>query len=489
MSLTAALDTATAGISVASSQIAVLSRNVANQSTEGASRKLANVATINGLPSVVSITRVSNAAALKSLLAANADDARDGAVSDALARLQSTVGATSTDDTTSPTALISALSDDLSTYAASPESTAAASAAVQAASDLSDALNAASDVVQQVRADADSAISDSVSTINDLLAQFQTVNETIVKGTVTGADTTDALDQRDAILQSLSAEIGISTVTRSNNDMAIYTDSGVTLFDKAARSVTFEATNAFAASTQGNAVYVDGVPVTASGASYEIKSGKLAGLVEVRDDLAVTYQDQLDEIARGLITAFQETDQSASGTGSAQAGLFTDSGSLVVPTSGTVSEGLAARISLASSVIATPTLLRDGGISTNGAAPYVYNPSPGQSGYTDRLDGLVDSLSSKMTFDTSAGAGTSISLSDYAAASASWLGVKSQSASSTAAYSATVKSTAATALSNATGVNLDSELSKMLALEQSYAASAKLVSAVDQMFSDLLNAI
>jgi len=38
-------------------------------------------------------------------------------------------------------------------------------------------------------------------------------------------------------------------------------------------------------------------------------------------------------------------------------------------------------------------------------------------------------------------------------------------------------------------VNLDSELSKMLALEQSYAASAKLVSAVDQMFSDLLNAI
>jgi flagellar hook-associated protein 1 FlgK len=484
MSLTTALDTATAGISVASSQTAVLSRNVANQSTEGASRKLANVVTINGLPSVVSITRVTNAAALKSLLTAKADDSRDGAISDALTRLQSTVGANSSDDTTSPTALIASLSDDLSTYAASPESTAAASAAVQAASDLSDALNAASDVVQQVRADADSVL-----TINDLLAQFQTVNETIVKGTVTGADVTDALDQREAILQSLSAEIGISTVTRSNNDMAIYTDSGVTLFDKAARSVTFEATNAFAASTQGNAVYVDGVPVTASGASYEIKSGKLAGLVEVRDDLAVTYQDQLDEIARGLITAFQETDQSTSGTGSAQAGLFTDGGSLVVPTSGTVSEGLAARISLASSVVATPTLLRDGGISSDGAAPYVYNPSPGESGYTDRLDGLVDSLSSQMTFDTSAGAGTSISLSDYAAASASWLGVKSQSASSTAAYSATAKSTAATALSNATGVNLDSELSKMLALEQSYAASAKLVSAVDQMFSDLLNAI
>jgi flagellar hook-associated protein 1 FlgK len=488
MSLTSALNTATAGISVASSQIAVVSRNVANQSTDGASRKLANVVTINGSPSVVSITRVTNAAALKSLLTANADDARDGAVSDALTQLQNTVGATTVDDTTSPTALIGALSDALSTYAASPESTAAATAAVQAASDLAGALNSASDTVQQVRADADAAIADSVSTINDLLAQFQDVNDAIVKGTVTGADITDALDERDSILQSLSAEIGISTVTRSNNDMAIYTDSGVTLFDKTARSVTFDAQTTYSASTQGNAVYVDGVPVTTSGASYEIKSGRLAGLVEVRDDLAVTYQDQLDEIARGLITAFQETDQSGSG-GSAQAGLFTDAGSLVIPTSGTVSEGLAASIQVADSVIATPTLLRDGGISTDGADPYVYNPVSGETGYTDRLNELVDSLNATQAFDSTAGAGASLSLVDYAASSASWLGSKSESASSTAAYSATVKSTAATALSNATGVNIDTELSKMLALEQSYAASAKIVSAVDQMFSDLLNAI
>ncbi|WKW50646.1 flagellar hook-associated protein FlgK [Rhodomicrobium lacus] len=487
MSLTSALNTASAGVSVASSQTAVVARNVANQQTDGASRKLANVVTINGLPSVVSITRVTNAAALKSLLTANADDARDGAVSDALTQLQSTVGATTVDDTTSPTALIAALSDALSTYAASPESQASVTA-VQAASDLANALNSAADTVQQVRADADAAIGDSVSTINNLLTRFQAVNETIVKGTVAGADITDALDERDSILQSLSAEIGISTVTRSNNDMAIYTDSGVTLFDKTARSVTFEAKTTFTASTQGNAVYVDGVPVTTSGASYEIKSGRLAGLVEVRDDLAVTYQDQLDEIARGLITAFQETDQSGGG-GSPQAGLFTDAGSLVVPTSGTVSEGLSSRISVAASVVATPTLLRDGGISTNGADPYVYNPTPGETGYTDRLNELVSGLKTAQAFDPVAGAGTSLSLADYAAASASWLGVKSQAASSTAAYSATVKSTAATALSNATGVNIDTELSKMLALEQSYGASAKLVSAVDQMFSDLLNAI
>ena len=46
---------------------------------------------------------------------------------------------------------------------------------------------------------------------------------------------TDDLDQRDQILASISEEIGIRTVTRANNDMAIYTDSGVTLFDTSVR--------------------------------------------------------------------------------------------------------------------------------------------------------------------------------------------------------------------------------------------------------------
>jgi len=46
--------------------------------------------------------------------------------------------------------------------------------------------------------------------------------------------------------------------------------------------------------------------------------------------------------------------------------------------------------------------------------------------------------------------------------------------------------TATTALSNATGVNLDNEMSQMLDLENSYSATAKLISTIDTMFSTLL---
>ncbi len=141
-----------------------------------------------------------------------------------------------------------------------------------------------------------------------------------------------------------------------------------------------------------------------------IHSGALAGYAAVRDQIAPTYESQLDEVARGLITQFQETDQSgANPAATPQAGLFTNGGSLAVPASGTVVSGLAASIQVSSNAIADPTLLRDGGISTNGQGVYVYNSGRAQgtgTGYTDRLNQLMSNLSQPMTFDTSAKAGS-----------------------------------------------------------------------------------
>ncbi len=45
------------------------------------------------------------------------------------------------------------------------------------------------------------------------------------------------------------------------------------------------------------------------------------------------------------------------------------------------------------------------------------------------------------------------------------------------------------ALSNETGVNIDEEMALLLDLEHSYQASARLISAVDDMLSTLLAAV
>jgi flagellar hook-associated protein 1 len=71
----------------------------------------------------------------------------------------------------------------------------------------------------------------------------------------------------------------------------------------------------------------------------------------------------------------------------------------------------------------------------------------------------------------------------------SWLDSEQQNVSSESAFQSTLLSTSTTALSNSTGVNLDDEMSQMLDLENSYSASAKLLTTINDMFADLANAV
>ena len=90
--------------------------------------------------------------------------------------------------------------------------------------------------------------------------------------------------------------------------------------------------------------------------------------------------------------------------------------------------------------------------------------------------------------DPSAGLGSSSSLIGYANASVSWLQAENQQASDASSYQSALATQAASALSNATGVNLDAEMTNMLNLENSYASTAKLLTTVNGMFSSLLQA-
>ena len=101
---------------------------------------------------------------------------------------------------------------------------------------------------------------------------------------------------------------------------------------------------------------------------------------------------------------------------------------------------------------------------------------------------LVAATQSTQSFDASAGLGTSASLADYASASVSWLQGENSQASNASDYQNALVTQATSALSNATGVNLDAEMTTMLSLENTYASSAKLLTTVNSMFTALLDA-
>jgi flagellar hook-associated protein 1 FlgK len=495
MSLSNAGAIANQSLNAISTQINVVSRNIAGASVSGYAAKTALVSTnANGGVEINGIARATSAALYQNSLQASSAHAAAAVLAEGLNQLDqvfglSTTTATDSETNRSPAGLVAALSAALQSYSVSPSDLTTAQAVLSAAQSLVRSLNEGSAAVQTMRTQADADIATAVDDINATLLQFQRVNTEIVAGTQTGRDISTLVDERDALLTKLSENIGVSTVLRANNDMVLYTDSGATLFETTARTVSFQPTSAFSATSVGNAVYVDGVPVTGSTAAMEIQSGKLQGLTRLRDVVAPQFQSQLDELARGMIVAFAETDQG--GGGAELPGLFTFAGAAGVPSVGLV-PGLAAEITVNANVDPTQggnlDRLRDGGISDPDNSAYIYNTA-GAAGFSDRIDQLVAAIGASQEFDTSAGVGSDRSLADYASSSIGWLEAERQKAVNSASYHETLLSQTTQALSNATGVNLDEQMSRMLDLENAYQASAKLLAAVDAMYKALFQAL
>jgi flagellar hook-associated protein 1 len=276
----------------------------------------------------------------------------------------------------------------------------------------------------------------------------------------------------------------------TNGSESIYTDSGVTLFQDTPRTVSFTPTPTLVDGMNGGAVTVDGVPITGANSPMPIQSGALAGYAALRDTLAPEYQAQLDQIAGGLINTFAESDQSAAPTLPSLPGLFTTPGATSLPLM-SATTGLGAAIEVNPNVDPSqggnPNLLRDGGISDPGNPAYTYNAT-GAASYTGRIQQLLGQIVATQSFDPSAGLDSSANLTDYANASVSWLQAENQQASDASSYQNALATQANSALSNATGVNLDAEMTNMLNLENSYASTAKLLTTVNSMFSSLLQA-
>lgn len=484
MSLSSALLTAKSSLAATSKQTSVVSRNISGAKDADYSRRTASLVSGPYGSLYVGISRSADEAMFNRYIQSNSAASASSTLADGLDRLSALYSADNYSG--SPSGLIGDLRDALQTYAASPSNSALGDSVVSVAQSLANALNDCTRQVQSLRNDADREIADSVANINDLLAKFEKANQNVVGGTRMGRDVSDYLDQRDALLKQLSGEIGITTMMRGDNDMVIFAENGVTLFETTARKVTFEQSAVLTPGVAGKAVTVDGVPLSHDTFDQPFGTGRLSGLLQLRDQIAPQYQMQLDEIARGLVTVFAESDQT--GSSPDQTGLFSWSGSPAIPGAG-LSAGIAGTIEVSVPFIASEggsaLLLRDGG--ANGAN-YKYNVQ-GAAGFSDRLRALNEAFSEPMVFDAAAGISSSSSLIGYSASSLGWLEGKRQKANSEFTYNGTVASQADFALSNATGVDIDTEMALLLDLEHSYQASSRVLTTVSAMLDDLLNAV
>lgn len=462
----------------------VVSRNIANVDNPNAARKTA--ATI-GTAMGVRLGSIGNTIAtslLESVLANTSRVSELSSITTALGRLSSSVNDPALG--ISPSAMLTQLQSALYAAAGEPNNEVLQRNVLQVAGDVAATLNSSAALVAQVRNEANTELANSVKQLETLLSDFERVNQAVVAGTILGRDVTDQLDERNALLREMSGLIDIHPTMRENNDMVLFAANGTTLFETVPRKISLESLP-LSPGQPGGRLTVDGV--TFSGTAATQLGGKIGGLLQVRDEIALTFGRQIDEIARGLIEAFAESDQSATPTLPDVAGLFTYAGGPGMPASGVLIDGLAMSIRVNPS--ADPAqggslaAIRDGGLG--GDPAYVYNTG-GTTGYSERLRDLASLLSEAQAFDPAAGLASSTSVLGLASTSAGWLEGRRSDYTTKLEASEVLSERATLAWQGQIGINLDEEMTSLMSLERSYQATARLISTVDSMFAALLKA-
>lgn len=485
MSLSTALSIAQSTLLNTSRQTTVVSRNVSEGSNANYARRSAVLTTAPNGAQIVEIRRATDEVLFKQNLGSTSSAAGQTRLLDGLNILN--IDVYGVEHSSSPATVIGQFMEAMQVYSGTPSNLGSAESTVASAKDVIDMLNSGTNAVQLFRTSIDREIVAAVGELNRLLADFDVVNKEVVAGTKAGRDVNDAMDQRDGLLKQISEYVPISAIRRSDNDLMLVTKAGTTLFETQPREVAFAPIAGYSPTTDGNAVTIDGVPIAIGTDPSAATSGTLSAMLHLRDTVAGGMQAQLDEIARGMINAFAETDPL--GVQPPATGLFTWPGAPALPAPGTLVDGLAGMITINAAFDSTqggdPRLLRDGG--ANGAA-YVHNASGGQ-GYSDLILAYAQKLEEPIVFDPAAGIDGTLSVADYSTESVSWLGAIRQDATRASENATALMMHTSEALSNATGVNIDEELTLLLDLEHTYEASARLMRTIDEMLAALMNAV
>ena len=344
MSLNQALSAAVAGLRVTQSGLSLVAANVANAETPGYVRKAqTQVTTAAGQLGISVRTEAINRTFDQFVLRQLRVEMSGAGYADLRAqfydRLQTVYG-----EPGSEAALETAFNKfttALQTLSTSPESSSARSAALSAAEVLTQQLNGMTQDVPGRRTDAVLGVDDAVRQANQAMKQIAAINQKL--GSANANDGTAAVlkDQRDYYVNQLSQLMDVKVVEGGYNQVTVFTTSGVQLVGTEAATLAFDAQGTItpesawspddATRTVGTITLINSTGGTFDLiANSSIRSGKIKALLEMRDEVLVEAQAQLDEFAATLSRALSDrTVDGTAVTSGAQSGFDIDLGTLI----------------------------------------------------------------------------------------------------------------------------------------------------------------
>jgi flagellar hook-associated protein 1 FlgK len=344
MGLTQALNTAVGGLQTTQAGLSLVAANVSNAETPGYVRKTLDLVTSAAGNAGVSvrtagINRELDQFLQRQLRTEGSGGAYANLKSQFYQRLQQVYGTPGS--ASSLETIYSNFTAALQALSTSPDDYSARANVMAAAQVLAQQLNGLTAAVQGLRSDAESGLADAVRSANDAMQAIAQINRQLATSHSADVASATLLDQRDHYLDQLSLLMDIRVSREDFNQVAVFTASGVQLVGTQAAQLSFDAQGTMSASAQWssdpaqrNVGTISLALPTGAGmdliANASIRSGEIAAFLEMRDQVLVQAQAQLDELAAGIASAL--SDLSVAGTpvtSGTRAGFDVDIGSLL----------------------------------------------------------------------------------------------------------------------------------------------------------------
>ena len=472
MSLSGALNSATAGLHTTQGQSRIAADNVSNAMTPGYVRREAVLVTASGGQggAVISEVRREVDATLQRMSRLeNSRMTQYQSIQEGLTTYTAYLGQPG--DGTSPADRFNEFQNSLTTLVNMPSSNGAQTSVALAAEDLVRSVKGAATTLSTTLNDVNMEIRYEVADLNTALYQLRDLNAS-GSGFTPGSLEAAQFDEKvDTILDQISGIVDTRIHRSSNGSISLYTVSGAALLEgRVVHDVTFNPSDGtLMAGNQDITPFKDGV--------RGIQHGSLAGLSELKRETIPQFSQQLDEYARGLIQTFEEADASLA---PGEAGLFTDNGIAFDPANIT---GLASRLQINSKISSTGEAevwrIRDGLGAT----------SPGAGSETVQINAFLAGLDTAMNAATGTGIPAEVTLRDFSAEMITSQAATRARAENDFNAAASAAEVVMSARRNSEGVNIDDEMQQLLLIEQSYAANSRVLTAVAEMIDTLIAAV
>jgi len=465
MDLSISIQNALSGLQAAQASMSVIASNISNAQTPGYSQETVPLTTTvvggesAGVQAGVPQREISaslNATAREQDTAA----AAASTTNDYYQQIQNLVG--QVNGAGSLSTVLTSFSSAMQTLATTPQDQVAQQAAVTAGQTLAQTLNNLSSGIQQIRASADNEIAGDVTTVNQALQQIGSDNAQIEHLQAEGESTAALEDQRDQALDQVSKMMGVQSFVRPNGGMVVLTTTGQVLVDSTTAQLGFTPSGTMTAGTPVSAITLNGTDITSS-----ITTGTLGALLTMRNQTLPNLTSQLNQFTNNLFNSMQTPALATTNSG---LGATNDANHFFAAVDTTNGVDNAASIEVNPSLVADPSLL-DGPAN---------NPNPAIT------QTLTQNLTANQSFSAAGGLpATTTTLGGYVSQAISQLATASAAASDNNTFQSNLQTQLSAQASTASGVNLDQQLEQLTEFQNMYAASAHVLSTVDNMFQAL----